>query len=238
MIGLPLIKHDFGQTGRVITAYASVVKLPVRRCNQAGVRDGWPWWTCAMFNVVEPVNGQAQLSCIWWMPARASSDLLAIPNWKYKTCFDMFWSWPRSYRKNGLTSASQSTRIIQVGPKIYEAKSQMSPDFWRPPVVNEASRFFFVVGQVEILKTMCQFKSPSCFGVVAQKGKFRRLLLISDGGPLSQANLRHLVLEELVSSSQLASAPIVIFARDAVMVRNCWDWGCSSRYDWILHDSC
>lgn len=41
-----------------------------------------------MFNVVEPVNGQAQLSCIWWMPARASSDLLAIPNWKYKTCFD------------------------------------------------------------------------------------------------------------------------------------------------------
>lgn len=72
---------------------------------------------------------------------------------------------------------------------------------------------------------MCQFKSPSCFGVVAQKGKFCRLLLISDGGPLSQANLRHLVLEKLVSSSQLASAPIVICARDAVMVRNRLDWG-------------
>ena len=66
MIGLLLIKHDVGQTGRVITAYASVVKLPVQRCNQAGV------------------NGQAQLSCIWWMPAR----IFWLANWKNKTCFD------------------------------------------------------------------------------------------------------------------------------------------------------
>ena len=150
----------------------------------------------------------------------------------------MFWSWPRSYRKNGPTSASQSTRIIQVGPKIYEAKNRRCHPIFEGHQSSRSQPVSVRGRPSGKLKNNVPVQSPSCFGVVAQKGKFRRLLLISDGGPLSQANLRHLVLEKLVSSSQLASAPIVICARDAVMVRNRLDWGRSSRYDWILHDSC